>query len=297
MMIQRFVVVLLVMFVVLVGLVRAEDAKKVVVASAKELKGIKAKKIIWKKDGSEMALIPAGSFEMGDSMNEPEGWMDRSRPVHRVELDAFYMDVNEVTVGQFKQFVEESGYAYHQFLRISTTGTNRWQDVAMNSPGDDYPMVYVSWHDAVAYCEWAGKRLPTEAEWEYAARGGLVGKRYPWGDEITHDDANYGGTGGSDKWDKCALVGSFESNGYGLYDMAGNVWEWCADWYDENYYSISPLKNPKGPDTGAWGVLRGGSWNFNPGDLRAAVRHFYNPALTFNGNGFRCVSGFPAAQQ
>jgi len=202
------------------------------------------------------------------------------RPVHRVELDAFYMDVNEVTVGQFKQFVNQSGYAY----------VGNWNHVAEYSPGDDYPMVYVNWHDVTAYAKWAGKRLPTEAG-EYAARGGLAGKRYPWGDELTHDDANYLGTGGKDRWDlSTAPIGSFEANGYGLYDMAGNVWEWCSDWYDENYYSKSPVSNPQGPSTGEWRVFRGGSWGDDTFGRRAAVRGFDSPTNASGLIGFRCVS-------
>ena len=229
----------------------------------------------WEKDGSFMNLIPAGSFEMGDHFNKGK---DNEKPVHMVELDAFYMDNHEVTVGQFKQFVNQSSY-------------NRWNDVAKYSPGDDYPMVYVSWNDAVAYAKWAGKRLPTEAEWEYAARGGLIGKRYPWGDELTHDDANYHGTGGKDQWEFCPPVGSFAANGYGLYDMAGNVWEWCADWYASDYYSKLSAKNPLGPNTGQIRVLRVGSWRDIYYYLRVAYRGRSVPSAPSNDVGFRCVSG------
>jgi len=238
---------------------------------------MKEKKIIWDKDGSEMALIPAGSFEMGDHFDEGN---DRELPIHEVELDAFYMDVNDVTVGQFREFVNQSGHSY-----------DRRNDVAKYSPGDEYPMVYVNWNDATAYAQWAGKRLPTEAEWEYAARGGLIGKRYPWGDEISHDDANYSDTIGEDKWDKCASVGSFEANGYGLYDMAGNVWEWCQDWYDSDYYENSPVKDPSGPDTGSARVLRGGSWFNDTLYLRVAHRNGLAPTVRGAASGFRCVSG------
>ena len=236
------------------------------------------KEIVWQKDGAKMAYIPAGSFEMGDSKNEPEDWMKRSRPVHRVELDAFYMDIHEVTVGQFREFVNQSGYKY---------GGN-WDSVTKLSPGDGYPMVEVNWNDAVAYAKWAGKRLPTEAEWEYAARGGLVGKRYPWGDEITHDDANY-----DRKVGKLAVVGSYPANGYGLYDMAGNAWEWCQDRYGENYYSSSPAKNPPGPGTGSYRVLRGGIWDSHTLNLRVAIRYDLLPNSRCYLSGFRCVSGSP----
>ena len=186
--------------------------------------------IRWAKDNSQMALISAGTFKMGDHFNEGS---DRERPVHAVALDSFYIDLHEVTVGQFREFVNQSGY--NGWL----ANPNRWNEVAKYSPGDDYPMVYVNGNDAYAYAKWAGKRLPTEAEWEYAARGGLVGKRYTWGDEaeLARDHANYKGTGGKDKWDQCAPVGSFQANGYGLYDMAGNVIEFCADLYNEGYYN------------------------------------------------------------
>ncbi|MDP6599485.1 MAG: SUMF1/EgtB/PvdO family nonheme iron enzyme, partial [Candidatus Poribacteria bacterium] len=236
--------------------------------------------IKWEKDNSKMALIPAGSFEMGDHFNEGH---DRERPVHTVTLDAFYMDVHEVTVGQFREFVQQSGYNYN----------GNWHEVVNYSPSDDYPMIYVSWNDATAYAKWAGKRLPTEAEWEYAARGGLDGKRYPWGDEINHDDANYRGTGGKDRWKYCSPVGSFEANGYGLHDMAGNVFEWCLDSYAEGYYSNSPTKNPLVSDTSQEKIFRGGSWYFGPNFLRVAHRSNDNPINRDHrfGPGFRCVVG------
>ena len=126
----------------------------------------------------------------------------------------------------------------------------------------------------------------------------MSGKRYPWGDKLTHDDANDWGTGGKDKWEYCAPVGSFESNGYGLYDMAGNTWEWCADWYYGNYYNNSPTKDPLGPDKGQlfdWGgpcrVLRGGSWNISTTNGRVAGRDFNIPSNMYFTYGFRCVSG------
>ena len=144
------------------------------------------------KDGAEMVLIPAGEFQMGSNY----GYNDE-KPVHTVYLDAFYMDKYEVTNALYKKFMDATGHKAPAY----------WNDSSYNAP--DQPVLGVSWNDAKAYAEWAGKRLPTEAEWEKAARGGLVGKKYPWGDSISHDDANYGGTGGKDKWDGTSPVGSF----------------------------------------------------------------------------------------
>jgi formylglycine-generating enzyme required for sulfatase activity len=211
-----------------------------------------------------MVLIPAGEFLMGDAFNEGDS---DERPQHRVYLDAFFIDQYEVTNAQYKAFCDATGRSYPPDPEIwgdyFTTG------YFLNRP--DYPVVDVTWFDAQAYAEWAGKRLPTEAEWEKAARGGLEGKRYPWGDASSHDDANYGEKGGRDQWTYTSPVGSFPPNGYGLYDMAGNVWEWCADGYDENYYSRSPNQNPTGSATETNRVSRGGSW-LQWGAVRVAAR-------------------------
>ena len=204
-----------------------------------------------------MVLIPEGWFLMGS----PEGEGDSDEhPQHKVWVDAFWIDRCEVTNAQYEKFMKATGHRAPRY----------WDNDSFNKP--DYPVVGVSWDDAVAYCNWAGKRLPTEVEWEKAARGGLVGKDYPWGDNISHDNANYDGTGGRDRWDNTSPVGSFPPNGYGLYDMAGNVYEWCADWYDEDYYRSSPERNPKGPNTGDRRLLRGGSWVGSTNGLRCASR-------------------------
>ena len=155
--------------------------------------------------------------------------------------------------------------------------------------GPDHPVVDVAWHEAKAYCESTGGRLPTEAEWEYAARGGKKGLKYPNANELTHEDANFKGTGGRDTFGYTSPVGSFPPSGYHLYDMAGNVWEWTADWYDGDYYRKSPAKDPPGPETGELRVLRGGSWNFNPSGLRVSARARFDPALRVNYFGFRCA--------
>jgi formylglycine-generating enzyme required for sulfatase activity len=222
------------------------------------------------KDGAEMLLIPAGEFQMGSND------YDNEKPIHTVYLDAFYIDKYEVTNAQYKKFMDATGHEAPYY----------WNDSSLNAPNQ--PVVGVNWNDAKAYADWAGERLPTEAEWEKSARGGLVDKNYPWGNTLTHDDANYDGTGGKDVWDGTSPVGSFKPNGYGLYDMAGNVWEWCADWYGSNYYSSSPKSNPAGLNSGNTHVCRGGSWSLNDtDDLRVDAR--YDDAYDGIGLGFRCV--------
>ena len=222
--------------------------------------------------GAERILIPAGNFLMGSPKGE--GY-NNEHPQHTVFLDAFYIDKYEVTNAQYKQFTDATGHRNPKSMDAAPKNL-------------DHPVEGVSWYDARDYCEWAGKRLPTEAEWEKAARGGLVGKKYPWGDSITHDDANYDGIGGKDQWKGTAPVGSFAPNGYGLYDMAGNVWGWCADWRNSGYYAKSPPQNPKGPAKGNSLVMRGGSWR--SGSLRVALRGSSSPSVTHDGTGFRCAS-------
>lgn len=275
------------------------------------------KRTVRGKDGAEMVLIPAGEFEMGTDVSEipkivnlwtpnADPQIDlfeiarRETPRHTVFLDAFCMDVYEVTNEQYRQFVEATGHhppkGYHSI-------DGQWQEIepwelpGFNAPNQ--PVVCVMWYDAVAYCEWAGKRLPTEAEWEKAARGGLVGKRYAWGNEAPDGTQGnfagksypWSGRDSDDGYQYTAPVGSFPPNNYGLYDMAGNLWEWCADWYDARYYERSPKENPKGPSSGEERIMRGGSWyHYMSCDLRVADRSFDTvPTGSSTIVGFRCA--------
>jgi iron(II)-dependent oxidoreductase len=228
------------------------------------------------KDGAEMILIPAGEFIMGSPEGEGE---NDERPQHTVFLDAFYIDKYEVTNFQYKQFMDATGHG----------APADWNNEKYNQPNQ--PVVGVTWHDAVAYAKWAGKRLPTEAEWEKAARG-ADGRIYPWGNEWDSSKCNSGV--GGDGYQYTAPVGSFSDGAspYGVLDMSGNVWEWCADWYDNNYYSRSPQQNPKGPDSGSSRVLRGGSWfDANHSSLRCAVRFRFIPDGRDWRQGFSLRSG------
>ncbi len=267
----------------------------------------------------EMALIPAGSFRMGDD----EGSIDE-RPGHTVYVDAFYMDVCEVTNAHYKAFCDATGHAH------PPTSGSEWYDHVPTSYLTDYPtypVACVSWYDAVRYCSWRsrqegldecynedtwecdftkkGYRLPTEAEWEKATRGSLEGKRYPWGNEDPYGRANYGADNNIGEYRSDMIdfgyknkrgptpIGSYDPNVYGLSDMAGNLWEWCNDWYDSGYYSKSPENNPTGSETGSYRVVRGGSWLYDPGDFQCAERLSKNPSVTYNIFGFRCVRSSP----
>jgi formylglycine-generating enzyme required for sulfatase activity len=242
-------------------------------------------------DPTEEVLIPAGTFQMGCDVNNPaengcsESWQTAELPLHTVNLDTYYIDKYEVTNARYKACVnagvctapaESRSYTRDEYYGTSTYA--------------DYPVIFVNWLQANTFCRWVGKRLPTEAEWEKAARGGSDTRKYPWGDTppdstLLNYNSNVGDT---------TRVGSYPSGAspYGAMDMAGNVAEWVNDWYDANYYPVSPGSNPPGPAEGIYRVTRGGSWVYiGFGDLvRSAGRLLGHPE-TGQGpfDGFRCA--------
>ncbi|MDQ7826997.1 MAG: formylglycine-generating enzyme family protein [Candidatus Eremiobacteraeota bacterium] len=230
-------------------------------------------------DGAGLILIPAGEFLMGSPPGEGR---NDERPQHKVHLESYGLYKYQVTNGQFAKFAAESGYKAEGVWKT-------WHKAGR----ENHPVVCVTWNDALAYSKWAGGSLPTEAQWEKAARG-TDGRPFPWGDEWDEARCN---------WDKgpklpvmvdlsegmgTAPVGSFPAGASpcGVHDMLGNVWEWCADWYDKSYYKHSPHENPAGPPEGAHRVLRGGSWaaeeDINPlEDLRCTARRRFNPGYRY----------------
>jgi len=261
----------------------------------------------------DMVLIPAGEFEMGSNSGE-----SGEKPVHSVYVDAFYLDKYEVTNAQYAVFLNEMGKdsegglvwydAGDAYARIALLGGSYKVMVGY----ENHPVEAVSWYGAMAYAAWAGKRLPTEAEWEKAARGGLAGQKYPWGNaapngtQCNFADRNFA-SDWSDKtaddgYQYTAPIGSYPPNGYGLYDMAGNVWEWCLDEWDSDFYAVSAARNPlSGAQSLRWllnnytgvkslRVLRGGSWVNDARSVRVAFRSYSNPSDTgYNPDGFRCA--------
>lgn len=236
------------------------------------------------KTGIVLIKIPAGTFTMGSNDGESD-----EKPVHTVYLDKYYIGKYEITNAQYKKFYDATGRGYPLdpgFTGMSNYFTNY----------SDYPVVNVSWEDAKAFCDWAGLRLLTEAEWEKAARG-TDARKYPWGNEEPDAGGYYranwevGNNGKADGYQFTSPVGTYERgvSPYGCYDMAGNVWEWCADWYDKNYYGRSANNNPKGPESGTLHVLRGGSWFFI-WSLRCASRSYLTHPPWRGTSGFRVGS-------
>lgn len=291
------------------------------------------------KDGAPMVLIPAGTFMMGSTKDEVdrairdcvkeeekdqptcEGWHKPELPQHRVRMDTFYLDRYEVTNRIFQQFVQQTSYrttAENEGSAWVFVEGKGWQELkgatwrqpeggqtVFASDRNEHPVVAVSWEDADAFCRWAGKRLPTEAEWEYAARAGTT-TRYWWGngnpgsrqveniaDESAKNLLKSIMTGYDDGSIRTAPVGSYEANPWGLHDMSGNVAEWTADWFGSTYYENSPERNPKGPSSSKYRVLRGGSWSLEPVTVRTVNRKWLTPMDRDGRLGFRCAQDVP----
>ncbi len=278
----------------------------------------------------QYARLPGGAFAMGDPFGE--GYPnDGEQPVHDVHVDAFSIAVTAVTNAQFAAFVDATGYVtdaerfgssavFHLAVQARDedivgriTGVDWWIEVQGADWAHPYgrrslwrelprhPVVHISWFDASAFCAWAGARLPTEAEWEYAARGGHVGQRFPWGDELTPDGEHrcniWQGVFPeentlADGYLTTAPVRTFEPNDFGIYQTSGNVWEWCADWFATDYYSKSRHQNPPGPDHGTRRVMRGGSYLCHDSychRYRVAARSSNTPESSSGNLGFRVI--------
>jgi len=268
------------------------------------------------QDGMVMVFVPAGEFKMGGSSHSID-----SLPSHVVDLDAFWIDKTEVTNAMFAKFIESSGYVTDAekagssneyrttdegdyFEEVRGSGWNHPHGEDSNISGlEDHPVVHVSWNDGNAYCSWAERRLPTEAEWEKAASfSASEGKKYvySWGNSFDGNRLNFCDENCSldyaiQFWDdgfaETSPVGSYPlgASPYGALDMAGNVMEWVADWYGENYYQNSPLVNPSGPESGENRVQRGGAWNTNDYYVSSSSRFGWEPSFTNGAAGFRCA--------
>jgi sulfatase modifying factor 1 len=228
---------------------------------------------------SAVGQIPAGEFTMGRTKLTPDDKTKMrpyvlldDRPPHKVKLDAYELDTHEVTNEKYRDFVRATGHRvpYH------------WAGGEIPRGEEQFPIFNVDWDDAASYCRWAGKRLPTEAEWERAARGGQEGMSYPWGDAADPKQARY-------RQPRPGPVGAFPPNAFGLYDMAGGVSEWCADWFDHDYYGESPAENPRGPAQGMYKIIRGGAWSDEAARITVFFRNWVRPNQRTPNVGFRCA--------
>jgi serine/threonine protein kinase len=252
---------------------KAEQARQIAIQQENPV--VTAPAPITTQAPSGMVYIPAGWFWMGCSPNDNQ-WRSDEEPYHRVYLDAYYIDKNDVTVDEYTKCVNAGA--------CTAAGTDEGCNYGVSGRGD-HPINCVDWNQANSYCQWAGKELPTEAQWEKAARG-TDGRKYPWGNDWDASKACFHTGNGT-----CA-VGSYPQGAspYGVLDMAGNVWDWCRDWYDENYYANSPDHNPTGPGSGQYRVHRGGSWNDTyTGVLRVSDRDYNFPSFRYYNYGFRCI--------
>lgn len=224
----------------------------------------------------EMILIPSGEFTMGVANDLADN------PPHIVRVTSFLLDKYEVTNAQYLSYCESTG--------AELPGFWGFREFRSGLDFPNHPVVGVSWYQARAYAEWVGKRLPTEAEWEYAARGGLMAAPYPHGTELTNKDANFWPSEGT------VRVGTYPANGFALHDMAGNVAEWVADLYDADYYVESPTVDPAGPTEGRFRVIRGGGWHSGPNCIRVAYRNALPPGWIDFAVGFRCARDAPPVE-
>ena len=251
------------------------------------------------KDGLSYVWIPPGQFRMGASKDDKEAY-DDEKPAHDVRISkGFWMCQTPVTVAAYKRYVRDTGGSMPaEPIYLDKNLNPGWKDESL-------PMTMVSWEDAQGYCKWAGLRLPTEAEWEYAGRAGTTGSRYGALDEIgwyadnsgnkridsqelwNTDSSSYGKRI-MENGNRPRPAGQKQPNGFHLYDMLGNVWEWTEDWFDDSYYKASPAEDPKGPASGSIRVLRGGSWGDVPRVARASFRIIFQPDARYYSIGFRC---------
>jgi formylglycine-generating enzyme required for sulfatase activity len=233
-----------------------------------------------RRDRQEYVWVPSGTFKMG-CVPSDKRCENHEKPQHEVTISKpFWIGRNEVTVDAYRRFVDADK---SRRMPRGPIGDGKWEKHT------GHPIHSVKWSEANEYCGWIGGRLPTEAEWEYAARAGVADEVVPLNDENSRDKANFAGQSGNDRYDQdTAPVRSFDANPWGLYDMFGNLWEWVADWYSPTYYASSPKTDPQGPETGKERVARGGSWY---SDARQHLRISYRQAYGKEGNivGFRCV--------